>query len=228
MFFTNRAGPAEVRGQLFHRPHPLKFALDIGVHAIFPLDGGNLHTAPEVDLGEIRLANAHVTEVSVAGPGFLNWRLSAAFWHARIADVLQRLRKKLAGLKPGEWLLGDGGPGPGKPPHEGVTGSIRFTPGPEGYLRTPGTKRVRRARPAILSARLAPHVALETRASGEVVARFHSHSVGLGKLSADAADRAQDVKKIAEELAKAPPAAPAANGPLAGLGATAPTEETLP
>lgn len=25
------------------------------------------------------------------------------------------------------WLLGDGGPGPGKPPHEGVTGSIRFT-----------------------------------------------------------------------------------------------------
>lgn len=25
------------------------------------------------------------------------------------------------------WLLGDGGPGPGKPPHEGVTGPIRFT-----------------------------------------------------------------------------------------------------
>lgn len=25
------------------------------------------------------------------------------------------------------WLLGDGGPGPGKPAHEGVTGSIRFT-----------------------------------------------------------------------------------------------------
>jgi mannose-1-phosphate guanylyltransferase len=42
-----------------------------------------------------------------------------------------------------------------------------------------------------------------------------------------AADRAQDVKKIAEELAKAPPAAPAANGPLVGLGATAPIEETL-
>jgi SagB-type dehydrogenase family enzyme len=52
---------------------------------------------------------------------------------------------------------------------------------------------VRRARPAILSARLAPHVALETRASGEVVARFHGHSVGLGKLSADAADRAQEL-----------------------------------
>ncbi|HWA57318.1 MAG TPA: ABC transporter substrate-binding protein [Gemmatimonadales bacterium] len=27
------------------------------------------------------------------------------------------------------WLLGDGGPGPGKPPHEGVTGPIRFTTG---------------------------------------------------------------------------------------------------
>ena len=26
-----------------------------------------------------------------------------------------------------DWLLGDGGPGPGKPPHEGVTGPIRFT-----------------------------------------------------------------------------------------------------
>jgi arginyl-tRNA synthetase len=34
-------------------------------------------------------AHPDVTECSVAGPGFINWRLSDAFWHARIADVLR-------------------------------------------------------------------------------------------------------------------------------------------
>src|SRR5579862_1530678 len=30
-----------------------------------------------------------VTEATVAGPGFINLRLSQAFWHARLADVLR-------------------------------------------------------------------------------------------------------------------------------------------
>jgi len=47
----------------------------------------------------------------------------------------------------------------------------------------------------MLSARLAGHVALETRARGEIVACFGGHAVGLGKLSADAAVRAQDLRR---------------------------------
>jgi SagB-type dehydrogenase family enzyme len=58
-------------------------------------------------------------------------------------------------------------------------------------LRAPATKRKRGAAPAALSARLAPHVTLEARADGNVVACFGGHSVSLGKFSADAADRAQ-------------------------------------
>jgi len=61
-------------------------------------------------------------------------------------------------------------------------------------LRSPKTKRARRARPSILSARLSPNVALETHANGEVVACFHGQSVSLGKLSADAVDRAQELR----------------------------------
>jgi len=32
--------------------------------------------------------HADVTEVTIAGPGFLNWRLSDAFWQARLAEIL--------------------------------------------------------------------------------------------------------------------------------------------
>jgi len=61
-------------------------------------------------------------------------------------------------------------------------------------LRAPGTKRGRRTAPATLSARLGAHVALEARAGGNIVACFDGHSVGLGKFSAGAADRAQALR----------------------------------
>jgi SagB-type dehydrogenase family enzyme len=47
---------------------------------------------------------------------------------------------------------------------------------------------------ATLSARLGSHVTLEAHSSGDVVARFHSHSVGLGKFSADAPVRALELR----------------------------------
>src|SRR5262245_4308595 len=61
-------------------------------------------------------------------------------------------------------------------------------------LRAPGTRRGRRAAPATLSARLVGHVTLEARKDGSVAACFDRHSVGLGKFSARAADRAQDLR----------------------------------
>jgi SagB-type dehydrogenase family enzyme len=45
-----------------------------------------------------------------------------------------------------------------------------------------------------LSARLVGHVTLETRADGNIAACFGGQSVGLGKLGADAADRARDLR----------------------------------
>jgi len=59
-------------------------------------------------------------------------------------------------------------------------------------LRAPGIKRGRRV--ATLSARLGGHVTLETRADGNIVAGFDGYSVGLGKFSAAAADRAQGLR----------------------------------
>src|SRR5271165_4247980 len=58
-------------------------------------------------------------------------------------------------------------------------------------LRAPGTKRRRPAAPAMLCARLGGHVTLEARADGNIAACFDGDSVGLGKFSAGAADRAQ-------------------------------------
>jgi SagB-type dehydrogenase family enzyme len=55
-------------------------------------------------------------------------------------------------------------------------------------------KRGRRALPATLSARLGGHVTLEAHADGSIAACFDGHSVGLGKFSAGAADRAQDLR----------------------------------
>jgi SagB-type dehydrogenase family enzyme len=60
-------------------------------------------------------------------------------------------------------------------------------------LRAPGTKSERRE-PATLSARLGGHVTLEAQTGGEIVACFDGFSVGLGKFSASAADRAQDLR----------------------------------
>jgi arginyl-tRNA synthetase len=43
-----------------------------------------------------------VTEVSIAGPGFLNWRLADGFWQARLRDVLE------AGRRYGDSAVGQG------------------------------------------------------------------------------------------------------------------------
>jgi SagB-type dehydrogenase family enzyme len=55
-------------------------------------------------------------------------------------------------------------------------------------------KRGRRALPATLSARLGGHVTLAAHADGSIAACFDGHSVGLGKFSASAAARAQDLR----------------------------------
>jgi SagB-type dehydrogenase family enzyme len=67
-------------------------------------------------------------------------------------------------------------------------------------LRAPKTKQARRAgRPAraarpALCARLAGHVALTAQANGDVVASVDGYPVGMGRLSADAAARAQELR----------------------------------
>jgi SagB-type dehydrogenase family enzyme len=61
-------------------------------------------------------------------------------------------------------------------------------------LRAPAIKKRQRAAPPALSARLATHVALETQPDGNLVASFMGQSVGLGKFSADAANRAQALR----------------------------------
>jgi SagB-type dehydrogenase family enzyme len=61
-------------------------------------------------------------------------------------------------------------------------------------LRAPGKKRRRGAAPGTFSARLGGHITLEVRSNGEIVACFDSHSVGLGRFSAGAADRAQELR----------------------------------
>jgi SagB-type dehydrogenase family enzyme len=53
---------------------------------------------------------------------------------------------------------------------------------------------VRGAAPANVSARLRSNVTLETQAEGEIAACFEGYSVGLGRFSASAADRAQNLR----------------------------------
>jgi SagB-type dehydrogenase family enzyme len=60
-------------------------------------------------------------------------------------------------------------------------------------LGASGAKRGRRVAPATLSARLGPHVRLETDADGTIRACVAGHSIVLGEFSAAAADRAQDL-----------------------------------
>jgi SagB-type dehydrogenase family enzyme len=57
-------------------------------------------------------------------------------------------------------------------------------------LRAPKKKNTGRAAPENLSARLSAHVALDVRASGEIVASFNGLSLNLGKISAAAAKQA--------------------------------------
>jgi len=61
-------------------------------------------------------------------------------------------------------------------------------------LRAPGPKRVRGAAPANVSARLRSNVTLETQAEGEIAVCFEGYSVGLGRFSAGAAHRAQNLR----------------------------------
>jgi SagB-type dehydrogenase family enzyme len=61
-------------------------------------------------------------------------------------------------------------------------------------LRAPRIKRGRRAAPQTISARLGGHVTLEAHADGEIVVSFSGYSIGLGKFSASAADRAQELR----------------------------------
>jgi SagB-type dehydrogenase family enzyme len=75
------------------------------------------------------------------------------------------------------------------------TSSIRFIPGLKGRpgVDTPRAKK-RRTAPATFSVKVAPHITLEARSDGEIAASFYGHSVGLGKFSAGAADRAQKLR----------------------------------
>lgn len=75
------------------------------------------------------------------------------------------------------------------------TNSIRFTPIPDGsLLRAPGIRPGRRAAPPTISARLSGRVTLEAHATGELVAGFDGYSVALGRFSAGAVDRAQELR----------------------------------
>jgi SagB-type dehydrogenase family enzyme len=61
-------------------------------------------------------------------------------------------------------------------------------------LRTPGKKTGRRIAPPAISARLSAHVTLEAHPDGNVFACFDGHSDGLGKFSASAVKRAQELR----------------------------------
>ena len=60
-------------------------------------------------------------------------------------------------------------------------------------MRAPGKKRGRKAA-ASIAARLNEHVALEAQADGSLAACFGGYSIGLGKFSASAVDRAQRLR----------------------------------
>jgi SagB-type dehydrogenase family enzyme len=61
-------------------------------------------------------------------------------------------------------------------------------------LRALGKKQGGRVAPPTISARLSAHITIEARADGNVFACFDGHSDGLGKFSADAVNRAQELR----------------------------------
>jgi SagB-type dehydrogenase family enzyme len=61
-------------------------------------------------------------------------------------------------------------------------------------LRAPGKKRPRKIAPPSISARLSGHITLEALADGSIAACFDGYSVGLGKFSAGAVNRAQGLR----------------------------------
>src|SRR6185437_9218323 len=62
-------------------------------------------------------------------------------------------------------------------------------------LRGTRKKPTPRAAPSVLAARLSAHVALEPQADGNILAWFNGYSVGLGKFSAGAAERAKRLRE---------------------------------
>ena len=61
-------------------------------------------------------------------------------------------------------------------------------------MRAPGKTKLRRTAPSTISARLSGHIGLEAQADGTILAGFDGHSIGLGKFSADAVKRAQELR----------------------------------
>ena len=61
-------------------------------------------------------------------------------------------------------------------------------------MRAPAKNSGRRAASAILTAKLLDHVTLEARANGDIAARVEGYSLPLGKFSASAAERAQELR----------------------------------
>ena len=62
-------------------------------------------------------------------------------------------------------------------------------------MPAPAPKKVRSAAPTKASARLRRQFRLEAQTNGEIIACFDGYSVGLGTFSADAADRAQNLRR---------------------------------
>ena len=61
-------------------------------------------------------------------------------------------------------------------------------------MRAPAKKKGRRNAPSSISARLSAPITFEARADGNIFACFNDHSDGLGKFSADAVKRAQELR----------------------------------
>jgi SagB-type dehydrogenase family enzyme len=62
-------------------------------------------------------------------------------------------------------------------------------------LRAPGKKTGRRIAPPVISARLSGHITLDAKADGNIAACFDGYSVGLGKFSSAALDRAKELRR---------------------------------
>jgi SagB-type dehydrogenase family enzyme len=60
-------------------------------------------------------------------------------------------------------------------------------------LRAPGKNKKPRTAPPAISARLSSHITLEAHADGSIAAGFDGYSIGLGKFSAAAGKRAQEL-----------------------------------
>jgi len=96
------AGPARARFAVEPPRDPAHGDLSSNAAMVLAKAAGLQPRALADRLARMLRDDPRVTEVSVAGPGFLNWRLDAAFWQERVCDVLA------AGVAYGD---GDGGAG---------------------------------------------------------------------------------------------------------------------